>query len=229
MFVTAPILLSHLTAFVCALVLSLGSVSDTSRNALPPPGPRFVRPEGALLADDFQRGVLVGWTADREGVWTVRRGMLRAELPDERQLHSILYAGDSTWTNYALDFDVCAIRGVDKGAVVRLRGLRGLGFDLRGPGYQDVRLHLNELPIGKANVVNGNGVWHHVRCEVSGAHCRLLVNGAEVINRRVPLRIPPTGRIALAAYTGGVGQCTVYYDNIVVTALTDAESAQRGQ
>jgi hypothetical protein len=27
------------------------------------------------------------------------------------------------------------------------------------------------------------------------------------------------GRIALPAYTGGSGQCTVYYDNVVVTAL----------
>ncbi|MEQ1831434.1 MAG: hypothetical protein ABL977_00150 [Candidatus Eisenbacteria bacterium] len=28
-----------------------------------------------------------------------------------------------------------------------------------------------------------------------------------------------TGAIALPAYTGGSAQCTVYYDNIVVTAL----------
>ena len=28
------------------------------------------------------------------------------------------------------------------------------------------------------------------------------------------------GGIALAAYGGGVAQCTVYYDNVVVTALT---------
>ena len=41
-----------------------------------------------------------------DGVWTVTRGMLRAELPDDRQEHSMLYAGDSTWTNYALDVDV---------------------------------------------------------------------------------------------------------------------------
>ena len=30
---------------------------------------------------------------------------------------------------------------------------------------------------------------------------------------------PASGGIALAAYTGGVGECTVYYDNVLVTAL----------
>jgi hypothetical protein len=29
----------------------------------------------------------------------------------------------------------------------------------------------------------------------------------------------PRGRIALAAYTGGVGRCTVDYANVVVTEL----------
>jgi hypothetical protein len=29
----------------------------------------------------------------------------------------------------------------------------------------------------------------------------------------------PRGRIALAAYAGGVGRCTVYYANVVVTEL----------
>ena len=36
------------------------------------------------------------------------------------------------------------------------------------------------------------------------------------------------GAIALPAYTGGVGQCTVYYDNIVVTRIAEASEAQAG-
>jgi hypothetical protein len=43
------------------------------------------------------------------------------------------------------------------------------------------------------------------------------VNGALAIDRSDSRRARSNGRIALAAYTGGVGECTVYYDNVVVT------------
>jgi hypothetical protein len=225
MLVTAAPQSSTLRALACGIVLCLGTITDTTRDALPPPTPRFTPPAVALLVDDFHVPRLLQWHPDRDGVWSVRRGMLKAELPDERQQHSMLYAGDSTWTDYALDFDVCGMRGVDKGAAVRVRGMRGLGVDLRGPGYHDIRLQLNEMPLGRVNVENGNGVWQHVRIEVRGARCRVVVNGQEVINRRVPLRLPPSGGIALAAYSGGVGQCTVYYDNVVVTSLAAGTEA----
>lgn len=204
----------------CGVVLCLGTVTDTTRNALPPPPPAFKSPAGVLFADDFHGSRLDRWRSDRAGIWTLQRGMLKAELPDRRQDHSLLYAGDSTWTDYAVDLDLCGMRGVDKGVVVRVRGERGLGVDLRGPGYHDVRLQLNEMPIGRADAENGNGVWQHLRVEVLGGRCRVVVNGEEVLARRVPLRLPPSGGLALAAYSGGVGQCTVYYDNVVVTPLT---------
>jgi len=200
--------------------LGFGVFADTSRNAVPPAAPAFKRPAHALLADDFSGGRLgAAWKPDRAGVWTVTRGMLRAELPDERQEHSVVYAGDSTWTNYAVDVDVCGMRGVDKGVVVRVNGTRGFGVDLRGPGYQDVRIALGELPVGRADVDNANGTWHHVRVEVRGLRATVRIDGEVQFDRRVSARLPGAGGIALAAYTGGVGECTVFYDNVVVTPL----------
>ena len=119
------------------------------------------------------------------------------------------------------------MRGVDKGAVVRLRGKRGLGVDLRGPGYHDVKVHVNELPVGRANVENGNGVWHHLRIEVRREYGRVTVNGKTVLDRKLPPRVPRSGGIGLAAYTGGVGQCTVYYDNVVVMPLAPGPASAR--
>lgn len=205
-----------------------GSVAaDSTRNAMPPTPPAFKPPANALFFDDFRGPGITKWRTDRDGVWSIKHGMLRAELPDRRQEHSILFTGDSTWTDYAVDLDVCGMRGVDKGIVVRLRGTRGLGLDLRGPGYHDLRLQVNELPIGRANVENGNGVWQHVRIEARGARCRIWVNGEAVIDRRVPLSLSKSGGIALAAYTGGIGECTVYYDNVVVTALAPDNNSAR--
>jgi hypothetical protein len=208
--------------------LAISGSSDPTRDALPSPSPKFHPPPTAWLADDFSDASLDPWRPDQEGVWSIRRGMLRADLRDEKQLHSLIFAGDPTWTNYAVDLDVCGMRGVDKGLVVRVQEKRGLGIDLRGPGYQDLKLHLNELPMGRVSVINGNGMWHHLRVEIRGSVCRVWVNGDEVIQKKIPLKLPPSGSIALAAYTGGVGQCTVYYDNVVVAPLaTSPETAAR--
>jgi hypothetical protein len=202
------------------VLLSAGAVSDMERNALPPPSPRPATPPGPVLfSDAFSEG-LTGWKADREGVWTVRRGVLRADLPDERQQKSFLYAGSSQWTNYALDVDVCAMRGADKGVAVRvLEGETGIAVDLRGPGYQDVLLNRREWPLAKARAINANGQWHHLRIEARGQRYRVWVNGSVVLDKEDSKKARANGGIALAAYTGGVAECTLYFDNVVVTAL----------
>jgi hypothetical protein len=191
-----------------------------SRDSPPPPSPRFNRPANAVFADDFADGDLEGWKADRPAAWSVRSGVLRADLPDEKQAHSFLYAGDSSWVNYAVDLDVCGMRGVDKGLAVRVRpGKKGLGIDLRGPGYEDLKLYVNELPVGSAKVPNGNAVWYHMRVEIRDGKCSVAVGGKVVFDQRLRHKPPPRGGIALSAYTGGLALCTVYYDNVVVTPL----------
>ncbi len=196
--------------------LLCGGAMDMLRDASPPPPPRLELPaRGVLFADDFSHG-LGAWHPDRPGVWSIRRGTLRADLPDQRQLRSLAWAGDSTWTNYALDFDVCMMRGVDKGAVVRAGEGAGVGIDVRGGAYQDVVAYVREWPLGKARAITADAAWNHVRIEVVGDRLRVWVNGDLRLDREQG-RVHE-GRIALAAYTGGGGQCTVYYDNVVVTA-----------
>jgi hypothetical protein len=195
------------------------AAADIARRAVPPPAPKPpVVPADALFFDDFSDG-LSRWSLDRDSVWTVRHGALLADLPDVRQSRSFAYAGDEAWGDVAVEFDVCQMRGVDKGVVVRVQGETGVGVDLRGPGYQDVVLYRRELPLGRARAGNGNGVWHHVRVECRGNRYRVLLDGEVVIERADRFGGKGNGRIALAAYTGGVGQCTAYYDNVLVTPL----------
>ncbi len=204
-----------------ALLAAIGSAAspDPTRDLRLPPAPKFAAPaSGVLFATDFSDG-LRGWIPDRDSVWSVRSGSLRADLPDGRQIRSFIYAGSSSWTDYAVDVDLLAARGVDKGVVVRVEEESGIGVDLRGPGYQDVLLHRREWKMGRADVHNANGVWHHVRIEARGHRYRVWVDDALLIDREDPRRARPRGRIALAAYTGGTGQCTVYYDNVIVTSL----------
>ncbi len=209
-------------AAVAALLLwaGAGASPDPERTAAPPPPPKPIKPSSEVLfADDFSDPSLRSWKADRLGVWSVRHGVLRADLPDTRQEHSFLYTGSPDWTDYAVDLDVCAMRGVDKGLAVRvMEGLSGIGVDLRGPGYQDLVLHRREWPMGKARAINPNGVWHHLRIEAREHRYRVWLNGALLLDKSDPKRSRARGGIALAAYTGGVGQCTLYYDNVLVTA-----------
>lgn len=210
-----------------AVLLGAGSAPDPTRYAAPPPSPRPATPPGRVLfADDFGAGTLDGWRADRTGVWSVRGGVLRADLPDERQQRSFLYAGSNSWTDYAVDLDVCAMRGADKGVAVRVvEGETGVAVDLRGPGYQDVLLQRREWPLAKARVINGNAQWHHLRVEARGHRYRVWVNGTVALDKVDSRKARSSGGIALAAYTGGVGECTLYYDNVVVTTLGSAGGA----
>ena len=208
-----------------AAALALGaappdSTREPARDTPPPPSPAFRSPVGKILfSDNFSDGDLQGWRTDEPASWSVHHGVLRADLPDVKQAHSFLYAGDSSWVNYAVDFDVCGMRGVDKGVVVRVNGKRGLGIDLRGLRYHDLKLYINQLPVGSAKVTNDNGAWHHIHVDIRGNDCRVTVGGQVVFDQRLRHSAPPRGGIALTAYTGGLGQCTVYYDNIVVTPL----------
>lgn len=211
-------ILRYASAFA-ALILLSGAATDETRKALPNAPSPITKPTGRVLFEDHFTNGLSAWDPDRNGVWSVVRGMLRADLPDQKQLRSLIYTGDTSWTDIAVDLDVCMMRGVDKGAIVRVQGNSGLGVDLRGGSYQDVLAYLREVPVGRASATNANGTWNHVRLEARGSAFRVFVNGELKIDRSELKFLRPKGRLALPAYTGGVGQCTVYYDNVVVTAL----------
>ncbi len=66
---------------------------------------------------------------------------------------------------------------------------------------------------------NATGGWHHLRIEARGHRYRVFVNGRLVLDRRDRVRAHASGGIALAAYTGGAGECRVCFANVRVTAL----------
>ena len=218
---------ARMASLAGATLLLIGAADET-RFALPPSTPKLHRPaQNVLFVDDFSGDGIRGWTPDQPGVWTLWHGMLRADLPDQKQLRSILSTGDTTWRDIAVDLDVCMMRGVDKGVIVRIRGESGTGVDLRGGSYQDVLMYQGAWSMGRAGATNANGTWNHLRVEAKANRYRVFVNGELKLDRvdgRAEARgdahtTKLYGRVGLPAYTGGVGLCTVYYDNVVVTEL----------
>ena len=72
---------------------------------------------------------------------------------------------------------------------------------------------------GRAAVPNVNGTWYHVHIEARRSRYRVFVNGDLQIDFTDEVNSRPRGRVALAAYTGGFGECVVLYDNVEVRAL----------
>ncbi len=203
---------------ILMLTLVLATPRTTADRDLPPP-PAFPGAGArSLFASDFRDGT-AGWHFDHPEYWSVKNGTLCASLPDRKQVHSIATAGSADWTDYALDLDLCGLRGVDRGAAVRTENRKGIGVDLRGPGYDDILLHADHAELGRAPVSNANGRWHHLRIEARGHRYRVFVNGRLVLDRRDRVRAHASGGIALAAYTGGAGECRVCFANVRVTAL----------
>jgi hypothetical protein len=174
-----------------------------------------------LFSTDFESGWPKGMAFDRERVWSVVDGKLRAQLPDRRQEKSFAYVGSEEWSDYVVDVDVCGVSGVDKGMAVRADGGKGVGIDLRGEGYNDIVMYRGFSQLGRAPAPNRNGKWYHLRVEVSGNQYRVYVNRALKLDYTDEDNSRPRGRVALAAYTGGTGACVLYFDNLVVTKVEE--------
>jgi hypothetical protein len=218
--VVALLLVAHGGPAVAPAVLAAGTAAAPTPSA-PPAPPGAVTPSGELLLrEDFR--TLDAWRSDRDSVWSVEDGVLCGRLPDGKQERSFLFAGSEDWQEYAVDLDLCQVRGVDKGVAVCVRGGRGVAVDLRGGEYQDVLLYRRQVPLGSAKVPNADRTWHHLRVEARGARFTVLVDGVRVLERRDPLASMRRGHIALVAYTGGHGECAVFYANVVVTRLPPA-------
>jgi hypothetical protein len=172
-----------------------------------------------LFAADFERGATTGLVFDRDGVWSVVDGRLRAALPERKQLRSLATLAVPVAGDYAVDVDVHGVRGVDKGLVVGLDEGKGIGVDLRSGRYEDLLVYRGFSQLGRTPAPNRNGRWYRLRVEVSDTRMRVFVDKALKLDVAHP-GDAARGRIALAAYTGGVGECVILFDNIVVTRLS---------
>ena len=196
-------------------------IGDTPAPQGARPAPDLLAERGnVLFADAFTAGPSHEWLFDRDSVWTVEDGHLKATLPNERQQRSFAFVGSEEWRDYAFDFDVSGVRGVDKGVAVRVDGeRRGVGLDLRGARYNDLVMYRGYEHWARGPVVNENGKWQHVHIEVRRNRYKAYVNGDLTIDFTDEINSRPRGRVALAAYTGGIGECEVLYDNVEVRAL----------
>ena len=207
----------HFPGWSCVLLLACGQglVAPSSDGDLT----AAATSDAVLFSSTFDNGRPKGMAFDQEDVWSVVDGKLRAELPLKKQLRSFAYVGSSEWTDYAVEVDVNGERGIDKGLAVRVENGKGVGVDLRADGYNDVVMYRGFTQLGRAPAPNRNHKWYRLRVEVQGARYRVYVDRALKLEYVDPNDERPAGRIALAAYTGGAGECSIWFDNLRVVKL----------
>jgi hypothetical protein len=177
--------------------------------------------DSLLFVSRFDERDLAGLKFDRRDVWSLAEGKLHALLPKVRQEKSLAFIGSENWTDYAVDLDLCGVRGVDKGVVVRVSGRHGIAVDLRGGSYGDVVIYRGHSMIAHAPAPNTNGLSYHLRIEAQGERFRVFVDGEHRIDCTEPSKSVSRGRVALAAYTGGNGECEVMFDHVMVSRLPE--------
>ena len=203
-------------AALLACCSALVTASPASRPAAAGDG----RSGTLLFADSFTDSARHEWSFDGDSVWSVHDGRLRAALPAERQVWSFARVGSAAWRDYSVDLDVCGVRGVDKGLALRVDGGRkGVGIDLRSSPFGDLLMYRGFEHWARAKVPHKNGTWLHVRLEARGNRYRAWVNSKLVVDFTDENHSRESGGIALAAYTGGNGECEVLFDNVEIREL----------
>src|SRR5262245_43715629 len=84
--------------WIAAVVVSIVLAHDVAaqRGVLPS--------RSVLFADDFRS--LSRWRIDGPRVWTIRNGYANAEMPNEKQEKSFLFAGSPAWRDYSVSVRV---------------------------------------------------------------------------------------------------------------------------
>ena len=185
-----------------------------------------------VFADGFESGDLSAWTANIglvaqqqdvfAGSWAARaQGNASPAYAYEELPIATPSLTAETW------FDVVS-RSTRVG-LVRLETASGSNLVTLSVNMAGELVERNDVTgtVSTTSIVPENGVWHHLRVEMRGPHCRVCVDGIEIVNRRLSARAPASGGIALAAYTGGVGECTLFYDNVAVTPLDTSADVVR--
>lgn len=189
--------------------------SPQEKPPAPVPGPQ------TLFFDDFEDGADPAWRFI-SGTWNVNNGGLETETPCVSGIKHTAIVGDSSWTNYEVQFDFRGVKGSVKQFTFRYEGPASTeSYVWQARSLEDdIQVHGGGFPAPLVPAVIQQGIWYRVRIRVEGEHIQVYLDDQLVIDRT---------DIGSQRLSGGVGpflnsgdiNCPfgVQYDNILVTAI----------
>jgi len=177
----------------------------------------------SIFSDDFETDT---------SQWTSTSGTWNWQTINESKRYGSTFAtccaesvaGDISWKNYTYEFDLLGKQGVDKNAMFRYTApdskygihltTNDISLEKHTPGSS---INLVTLP---ANFVNN--VIYKIKIVANNNNYQIYVDNIlyiDHVDENTPLL---SGQIGLRVGAGAVSPSEVWYDNIVVTEITDA-------
>jgi pectate disaccharide-lyase len=178
-----------------------------------------------LFSADFENGSISSWSKSG-GTWSVvSDGSQVAQQSDTGTDRARLFAGDSGWTNYAVQARVkplafngsnrlvaLASRASGSTKMYRLALINANRVELQAFNGSSITV------IGSASLTVSTNTWYTLRIEASGSTIRGLVNGAQVASGTNTMN--SAGRIALFTEFASARFDDVLVDGTVTTPPT---------
>jgi len=180
------------------------------------------RTAGLLFWDDFSDTSFSNsqWRV-QGGTWEVGEGVLKFSA------NGSLFAGDSSWQDYAFSVDIMGIEVVDKALDFRLKDMsHRYGIDFRSDPYNDIVLvkvspaNANQV-LQSVHVPNYSNTWYTLTVMVVGNRIRIMVNDRVVldyVDNDAPIL---AGGVGLGGYLQASAASAIYFDNAIVVAPTE--------
>jgi len=187
-----------------------------------------------LFSDDFSGG-LSAWTLENPSYWSIVNGWLDVDMPTAPNVFAKALAGDASWTDYRLEYDVVGMVESSKISYFRYHD-ETKGYFLNVRGYVAGEGDPGAIRLFK---LNGNEQWDwgswtlqkqvpfitplgtvfHVKIQLIGPEIVVYVDGVEKL-RYVDTVAPVfSGKIGFAGFTGADYGNHVRWDNVVVSGL----------
>ena len=177
-----------------------------------------------MLYEDFEDGLADAFSPT-DGFWSVVDGKYVCDAQGY-EYYSRSYAGDCSWYDYTLEFDirVDAAGSINHMVFVRTES-QGNHYEInvRGAPWNDIYLikwayGAQYEYLASAPIPNDAGEWHHYRIVLYGPYIQVEFDQTELFLYEDTADPYLCGGFALVGYSGSRGWQHAEYDNVSVSA-----------
>ena len=181
-------------------------------------------PGALLLGDNFDDLNYDGWTVDY-GTWSATSGYLYSRFTTcGGSLQNRIFAGDETWTNYQINFDMKRLTGWDDGALL---------FRYSSSGHYHLSIHPSQPYGGSVVLINSNtgasvsrswsfnsNQWYTFNIKVMGQRTQVWLVEPSASTLLIDYTDPDAsithGKMGFIMWSGAQCDSSAAFDNIAV-------------
>lgn len=186
--------------------------------------PSIIKAETILFQDNFDSGSTDKWITMGDNGWNVQNGKYGIYLNPGL---SNSFPSDSywnfDWTHIVYYVDLTGSSGIDKNIILKFHD--GANFIEMHANDKGIYLEKNALQgggtLGYAHVLLENGVTYHFKSEIDNDKIKIYLDNNLIFDVVESVPVITNWKIGLREGTGAVSPTEVWYDNVLVTDLSE--------